>query len=216
MLIVRDFSNMFQQISGMSLSNPKTKMKFRQAGIDTGSKQFQAAISAMNSSLNGGIGYTTVSGIKNRMRSYDQDGDHINLTTGLAGLVVTDKNRGRMHDIISIPESSREEMFESTKREFLRENGVHNGDTTNRSEVFYHLYRQTEKNDRLAAGHTLGEYERQYHLAFVDAAKAADPNWEIGRPIKPGALDHVTRESVEASLMKSGSQLVRKPFSARA
>ena len=29
------------------------------------------------------------------------------------------------------------------------------------------------------------------------AAKKADSNWEIGKPIKDGALDSVTRESVE-------------------
>ena len=33
---------------------------------------------------------------------------------------------------------------------------------------------------------------------FNDAAKTADPNWEIGKPIKEGALDNVTRESIEA------------------
>lgn len=51
------------------------------------------------------------------------------------------------------------------------ENGVHNGDTTNRSEIYQKLYQQTEKNDRLAAGYTLEEYERQYWQAFTDAVK---------------------------------------------
>ena len=32
---------------------------------------------------------------------------------------------------------------------------------------------------------------------FYDAAKKADPNWEIGKPIKAGALDDVTRETAE-------------------
>ena len=41
-------------------------------------------------------------------------------------------------------------------------------------------------------------YERIYRQAFYDAAKTADPNWEIGKPIKEGALDNVTRESIEA------------------
>ena len=42
------------------------------------------------------------------------------------------------------------------------------------------------------------KYERIYRQAFYDAAKKADPNWEIGKPIKEGALDNVTRESIEA------------------
>lgn len=214
MLIIRDTTNIFQRISGMPLSSANAKSKLIQAGIDIKSKQYQATIASMESL--GGVGYTTISSIKNRMRRYDKDGDRIDPITGLAGLLVTDKNRATMHNIISIPESSREEMFESTKREFLKENGVHNGDTTRRSEVFNHLYHKMEKNDRLAAGHTLGQYERQYYQAFYEAAKSADPNWEIGQMISPGALDHVTRESVESTLVKSGTELVKKAFDVKA
>lgn len=215
MLIVRDFSNQFQQMSGMPSASTGAKMKLKQAGINTNSMQYKAAIGAMTSAAGCGIGYTTIGAIKNRMRSYDKDGDYISPTTGLAGLLVTDKNRATMNNIISIPESSRDEMFESTKREFLRENGVHNGDTTKRSDVFTNLYRKMQKNDRLAAGHTLEQYERQYHQAFVDAAKAADPNWKLGKPIKDGALNAVTRESVEALLVKSGSELVKMTLNTR-
>lgn len=148
MLIIQDTRNMFQRISGMPLSSQNAQSRLAQAGINTRSRQYQAVIASMESALGGGVGYTTISGIKNRMRMYDKDGDHINPITGLAGLVVTDKNRATMHNIINIPESSREEMFESTKREFLQENGAHNGDTTKRSEVFNHLHRKMEKKDR--------------------------------------------------------------------
>jgi len=105
-----------------------------------------------------------------------------------------------------------DEMFESTKKEFYMENGVHNGDTTNRSEIYQKLYQQTEKNDRLAAGYTLEEYERQYWQAFTDAVKVADPKWEAGKPIMPGVLDRITSKSIDALLVKSGSQLIRKSF----
>ena len=43
-------------------------------------------------SRDGGGGYTTISAIKKRMSRYDKDGDWINPRTGLAGLLVTDKN----------------------------------------------------------------------------------------------------------------------------
>ena len=74
------------------------------------------------------------------------------------------------------------------------------------------LYQQTEKNDRLAAGYTLEEYERQYWQAFTDAVKVADPKWEAGKPIMPGVLDRITSKSIDALLVKSGSQLIRKSF----
>lgn len=68
------------------------------------------------------------------------------------------------------------------------------------------------KNDRLAAGYTLEEYERQYWQAFTDAVKVADPKWEAGKPIMPGVLDRITSKSIDALLVKSGSQLIRKSF----
>ena len=66
-----------------------------------------------------------------------------------------------------------------------------------------------QKNDRLAAGHTLAQYESAYRQAFYDAAKAADPSWELGKPIKSGVLDNITREDVEKSLTKNGNKFVR-------
>ena len=43
----------------------------------------------------------------------------------------------------------------------MRENGVGNGDTTRRSDVYLNLYQKMDKNDRLAAGNTLRQYERR-------------------------------------------------------
>ena len=57
----------------------------------------------------------------------------------------------------------------------MRENGVGNGDTTRRSDVYLNLYQKMDKNDRLAAGNTLRQYERAYTQAFADAVKKADP-----------------------------------------
>ncbi len=209
MLIVRDLSNRFQQISGMPINSKGGKNMLKKAGIDISSKQYQAVMQSM-SSVCQGVGYTNVQAIKNRMSRYDKDGDYISPVTGLAGLVVTDKNRAEKNRIIDIPESSRDEMFELTRKEFLRENGVGNGDTTKRSDVYLNLYRKINKNDRLAAGNTLRQYERAYTQAFVDAVKAVDPKWEPGRAIPSGALDGITRESVEANMKKSGSTLDMK------
>ena len=224
MLESLNYNMFFQQMLGSSansagiggnmvpmsdLSSPAVQSQLKAAGIDTGSKQYQTVVKSMMDAGSGG-GYVSISALKNRMRRYDKDGDYISPFSGMAGLVVTDKNRAEKNRIISIPESSREEMFELTKREFLRENGVGNGDTTKRTDVYLNLYRKMPKKDRLAAGNTLDQYERAYTQAFVDAVKAADPKWEPGKQIPFGALDGITRESVESTLVKSGNYLVRK------
>ena len=198
------------QLSQLNSSSVQAQLKA--AGIDTNSKQYKAAIKMMTQNANGTM-YANIQGIKNLMKSYDKDGDYIDPTTGLAGLLVTEENAASQRRIVSIPESSRDEMFELTKKEFLQENGVGNGDTTRRSDVYLNLYRKMDKNDRLAAGNTLRQYERAYTQAFVDAVKAVDPKWEPGKPIPSGALDGITRESIDNSLVQSGGSLVKKPSS---
>lgn len=178
------------------LNSGSVQAQLKKAGIDTNSIQYKTVIKEMMKNGNGAM-YTNPQAIKNLMKNYDEDGDYINPINGLAGLLVTEENAASRKRIISIPESSKEEMFELTKKEFLRENGIHNGDTTKRSDVYTNLYRKMPKKERLAAGYTLEQYERSYHRAFVNAAKAADPSWKAGMAIPPGALDGITRESVE-------------------
>lgn len=184
------------QLSQLNSSSIQAQLKA--AGINTNSKQYKAALKQMTSNANGAM-YTNIQAIKNMMQSYDKDGDYIDPTTGLAGLLVTEENESSRKRIISIPESSKDEMFEQTKKEFLRENGVLNGNTTKRSDVYTNMYRKVKKNDRLAAGYTMQQYERQYRNAFLEAVRKADPKWEIGSPIPVGSLDSITRESVENS-----------------
>ncbi len=218
-----DYSYLLQQtfgIAGVSggnllgsfrlseIGSSSVQAQLKAAGIDTSSNQYKAAMREMQKNGNGAM-FTNVQAIKNSMRCYDKDGDYIDPTTGLAGLLVTDANESSRKRIISIPESSRDEMFEQTKKEFLRENGVLNGDTTKRSDVYTNMYRKVTKNDRLAAGYTMEQYERAYRQAFLEAARKADPSWEIGRPVRHGALDGITRESVEAGLRQSGNTLKR-------
>ena len=210
---ITDYSFLFQNMFGMQkptipgsfqlsqLNSSSIQKQLKAAGIDTNSKQYKAALKQMMSNANGTM-YTNIQCIKNRMKSYDKDGDHIDPTTGLTGLLVTNENAESWRRIIPIPESSRDEMFELTKNEFLRENGVKNGDTTKRSDVYTNLHRKMQKNDRLAAGYTLEQYERAYRQAFLDAARKADPDWKVGKPVKLGALDAVTRESVETNMKK--------------
>lgn len=191
------------------LNSSSVQAQLRASGIDTNSKQYKAAIKRMMSNANGAM-YGNIQGIKNLMKSYDKDGDYIDPTTGLAGLLVTEENAENRKKLISIPESSLDDMFELTKKEFLQGNGMGNGDTTKRSDVYTDLHRKMSKNDRLAAGYTLSQYEKAYTQAFIEAAKAADPTWKAGKPIPSGALDGITRESVESTLTNSGSGFVKK------
>lgn len=195
------------QLSQLNSSSVQAQLKA--AGIDTSSNQYKAVMKEMMKNGNGAM-YTNVQAIKNLMKGYDEDGDYINPTNGLAGLLLTDENLAEKNRIIDIPESSREEMFQLTKREFLRENGVCNGDTTRRSDVYTNLYRKMPKKDRLAAGNTMQQYERAYRQSFLQAVREADPGWEIGMPIKSGVLDGITRESVEAKLRLSSGSLTGK------
>ena len=44
---------------------------------------------------------------------------------------------------------------------------------------------------------------------FDDAAKAADSEWELGKPIASGALDKVSREDIDSSLKKKNGRFVQ-------
>ena len=199
-IMIRDLSNMFQQMSGMPINSKGGKSMLKQAGIDTSSKQYQAVMKRMGASAGAGVAYTNPQAIKNLMSSFDKDGKFISPSTGLTGLTVDDSNLAQKNRIIKIPESSRQEMFEVAKMEFIANNGNQDGETTKRSDVYLNLYKKTKVSDRLAAGNTLGKYEYAYRQAFADAAKKADPKWDYGKPIPAGALDGIKREDIEASM----------------
>ena len=127
---ITDYSFLFQSMFGgrstnlignfqlSQINSSSVQAQLRAAGIDTNSKQYKAALGVMMKSGNGAM-YANIQGIKNLMSQYDKDGDYIDPTTGLTGLLVTDENRASKNRIISIPESSREEMFEQTKKNFF-------------------------------------------------------------------------------------------------
>ena len=146
--------------------------------------------------------------VRNMMRNFDSDGDLLN-SHGVAGMDVTGKGTS-WQKLTNVSEEHRQNMFDMVKQEFIRENGVANGDTTKRSEVFTNYQLSVPKKERLAGTWTLEQYERNYCSAMYHAVKAADPNWQIGHPFDPSILDNVTRESVEATLVQSGNTLVRK------
>lgn len=146
--------------------------------------------------------------MKNVMQQYDANGNYIS-PNGVAGMLVNGIPESKRHQIIKISESARQDMFNESLRHFKLENGVANGDTTKRSDVFKKYQLSVPVEDRLKGTWTLGQYERCYRSAMEDACKAADPSWDLGKPIPSGALDNLSRESVEATIKQSGNRLVR-------
>ncbi len=150
--------------------------------------------------------------IRNYMALFDEDGDFVN-PYGVAGMDATGKDPSEWHKIINVSETARQDMFDETKRHFLKENGVANGDTTKRTEVFTRYQKSIKKSDRLSGTWTLGQYERMYEKAFYEAVKEADPSWQLGKPFDQSIVRNITREDVESRIVKGSSELALKPNS---
>lgn len=148
--------------------------------------------------------------IRNYMALFDEDGDFVN-PYGVAGMDATGKDPSEWHKIINVSETARQDMFDETKRHFLQENGVANGDTTKRTEVFTRYQKSVKKSDRLSGTWTLGQYERMYEKAFYEAVKEADPSWQVGKPFDSSIVRNITREDVESRIVKGSSELALKP-----
>lgn len=150
--------------------------------------------------------------MKAHMAEYDSDGNKLN-AYGVAGMSMDGVSYAEAHQIINVSEEWRQKMFDETKRHFIQENGVSNGDTTKRTEIYTAYQKDTPIKDRLKGTWTLGQYEQQYKQAFYNAVKAANPDWKIGQSFDSSILDSVTRESVEANLAQSGGTFVTKTSS---
>ena len=145
--------------------------------------------------------------IKNLMKQFDSDGDLLN-ANGVAGMDVTGKGTS-WQKLTSVSEEYRQKMFDNVKKEFIQENGISNGDTTKRSDIFKDYQLSVSKDKRLSGTWTLEQYEGQYRAAMYAAVKSANPNWKPGQKFDTSILDNVTRESVESTLVKNGNRLVR-------
>ena len=206
--------------------NLNTGNSYQYKSINTNSKQYQAAardsLSAiiaeeMTMTPEERYMYELFGGreriMKNKMQMYDSDGNMLN-AHGIAGMCMNGVSLAEAHQIISVPDEWKEKMFDETKRHFIQEYGVANGDTTKRSEVFQGYQRSTSVENRLKGTWTLGQYEKAYRQAFYDAVKAENPDWKLGKPFDTSILDKISREDIEKSLVKAngeyGTELVNK------
>lgn len=147
--------------------------------------------------------------IKNKMKMYDSNGNSLN-AYGVAGMDATGIPESQRHQLINVSEEYRQKMFDMVKKEYIQENGVANGDTTNRTSLYTEYQKSIKIDNRLKGTWTLEQYEKAYTKALYNAVKAANPNWKIGQSFDASILDSVTRESVEANLVKSGNTFVTK------
>ena len=194
---------LFSQLNSSSIQS-----QLKAAGIDTSSKRYKAVIQQMTKDGCTGSMFTNVQSIKNLMKNYNSRGEWVDPDTGL---LVTDETGDSYKKIIEVPESSKDKMFEAEKNNFLNNNGM--GDGKGKTEIYMDMYKQMKSDDRLSAGWTLGQYHKAYAQAFKSAIKTVDPTWDYGKAIPSGALDGITRESVESQLVKSGNTFVKKPSS---
>ena len=216
---------MSMNISGFGAGN-----NYSYKSIDTNSKQYKAAA---NEYLDAVIAeeammtpeqkmmYELLGGreahMRNVMSNFNSDGDFV----GPGGIVVPgmyhgkdgEVDRSTWQQLINVSDDARQKMFDNVKREFIQENGISNGDTTKRSQIFREYQLSVKKEDRAKGTWTLQQYEGKYRSAMYAAVKAANPKWEPGQPFDPSILDSVTRESVESQLVKNGNTFVKKPSS---
>jgi hypothetical protein len=151
-------------------------------------------------------------GMANESVKSDKEIEEIIYGSGLVvkGMIMNGKSESEMHQMIDVSEEYRQKMFDECKRHFLQENGVANGDTTKRSEVFRSYQLSIKEDDRLKGTWSLQQYEEQYRSALAAAVKAANPDWKNGDPFDASILDSITRESIESTLVQSGNTLTRK------
>lgn len=152
--------------------------------------------------------------MRNVMKNYNSDGDFVGPGGIIVpGMVANGIPESERHQMIPVSEEHRQKMFDMVKKEFIRENGIANGDTTNRSSVYREYQLSIPKGDRLKGTWSLGKYESKYNKAMYDAVRAAIPGWKPGQYFDSHILDNVTRESVESELVQSGNTLVKKTSS---
>lgn len=128
--------------------------------------------------------------IANFKKNFDSEGNHIG-PNGLAGLDATGKEPSEWQQIIEISDEQKQALFDMVKSEFVQNNGVADGDTTRRSEVYNSYYKTIAVDDRLKANWTMQQYESACRSAIDSVVKAADPNWKNGDSFDAGILENI-------------------------
>ena len=155
---MKGISNIYQGGSGyivisMNISGFGAGSNSAYKSINTNSKQYKAAAKNHLAALmeeeammtpEQKMLYKLMGGreahMRNVMQNYNSDGDFI----GSGGVVVPGMyhgedgkvDRSTWQQLIPVSDDMRQKMFDNVKREFIQENGISNGDTTKRSQIF--------------------------------------------------------------------------------
>lgn len=142
------------------------------------------------------------------IKSFDEDGDYVPFGA-FSGMLVTEENDKERRTIIQIPDEIKQMMFDLSKEEFIKWNGM--GGDTQRSEVYRTYQERASKEDRLKGTYTLGQYEGVYNRFFVDTVRAADPEWKPGDDFEEEMIRGITRDQIEAYIYAVDEELIYDP-----
>lgn len=143
--------------------------------------------------------------IRNLMGRLDEDGDPIN-SYGVSGMDITGKDPSTIQKIIDIPEAARQDMFDTSLLEFIRDYGGMGNGETDRTAVYTRYQLSVEKSDRLKGTWTLQQYEGCYNRAFYNIVKEANPDWKPGDKFDASIFDGITREEIECQIVQTGDR----------
>lgn len=143
--------------------------------------------------------------IRNLMGRLDEDGDPIN-NYGVPGMDITGKDPSTIQKIIDIPEAARQDMFDTSLREFIRDYGGTGNGETDRTAVYTRYQFSVEKSDRLKGTWTLQQYEGCYNRAFYNIVKEANPDWKPGDKFDASIFGGITREDIERQIVQTGDR----------
>lgn len=145
--------------------------------------------------------------IKSQQKNgYGEDRVELLNTQGIAGMCLHGKNPSEWQQTIQISDKGEQELFDMVKSEFIKNNGVLEGDTTKKTEVVSDYLRGIPEKDRLKASWTLDQLQFKFRSAFVSAVKQADPTWDFGKAIDRSVLEGITKESLRGTTNKHSSK----------
>lgn len=128
------------------------------------------------------------------------DSNEVKLNSqGIAGMCIHGKDPSEYQQFIDISDEGSQKLFDMVKSEFIKNNGVLQGDTTKKTEVFSDYLRGIPEGDRLKAAWTLDQMGYQYRSEFVSAIKQSNPRWNLGEPFDSSVLQGITKDNIGAA-----------------
>lgn len=154
------------------------------------------------------MGFTDpLDNVSDRNRYADVNEVKVN-SQGLTGMLFNfDSTDTSAHkQIINITDEGKQSIFDMVKSEFTKENGVHNGDTTRRTEVYTNYLRGIPEQDRAKASWTLDRLEAEYWSGLAAEVKQSNSAWEPGKSFDANVIQGLSRESVSGTVDKQSGK----------